>query len=301
MKKYLIIYNGSAGKSDNEAIAKKAQSLLESNGKSVTLSQTKSRDDAVKQAQKSPENYDCLITIGGDGSTNTACEGFLKAGQSIPLGIIPGGTINNFARALHIPLNTDQAINNLLDGSPAEVDLGAVGKTPMVSSLTLGRLADIARNVKDDEKKRFGKMIYLVKGFKELFTNRSYKLKITANDRSEVLRAQILLITTTNSVGGFIAFNPDASYDDDYLHVFLLKSFTPMKLLTYLSYFITGNLKNAQGVRYFKTTTVKIDNLSKRDIQARIDGDPAMSLPITVTTKSDFLQVIVPRASHEES
>ena len=102
-------------------------------------------------------------------------------------------------------------------------------------------------------------------------------------------------------VGGFIAFNPDASYDDDYLHVFLLKSFTPMKLLTYLSYFITGNLKNAQGVRYFKTTTVKIDNLSKRDIQARIDGDPAMSLPITVTTKSDFLQVIVPRASHEES
>ncbi len=225
----------------------------------------------------------------------------MKAGQSIPLGIIPGGTINNFARALHIPLNTDQAINNLLDGSPAEVDLGAVGKTPMVSSLTLGRLADIARNVKDDEKKRFGKMIYLVKGFKELFTNRSYKLKITANDRSEVLRAQILLITTTNSVGGFIAFNPDASYDDDYLHVFLLKSFTPMKLLTYLSYFITGNLKNAQGVRYFKTKTVKIDNLSKRDIQARIDGDPAISLPITVTTKSDFLQVIVSRVEREGS
>lgn len=295
MKKYVIIYNKNAGKTDNQQIATDAKTLLESNGKTVDLRQTKSRDDAVHQAEIATENYDCLITIGGDGSINTACEGFLKAGKAIPLGIIPGGTINNFARALDIPLKVDDAINNLLDGEPTEVDLGAIGDTPMISSLTLGRLADIARNVKDDEKKKFGKAIYLVKGFKELFTNRSYKLKITANGHTETLRSQILLITTTNSVGGFIAFNPDASYDDDYLHVFILKSFTPMKLLTYLRYFITGNLKNAKGVKYFKCQTVKIENQSKRDIQARIDGDPAMSLPITVKTKADFLRAIVPR------
>ncbi|MEE8824293.1 diacylglycerol kinase [Lentilactobacillus sunkii] len=295
MNNYLIIYNGNAGTSDNEKIAKQAQSFLKNNGKQVTLSKTASRDDAVEQAKLATDKYDCLVTIGGDGSINTACEGFLTAGKSIPLGIIPGGTINNFARALKIPLDTDEAIHNLVTGSPTEVDLGAINQTPIISSLTLGRLADIARNVKDEDKKRFGKIIYLIKGFKELFANRSYKLKITANHKTETLRAQILLITTTNSVGGFVAFNPDASYDDDYLHVFLLKSFTPMSLLAYLSYFITGNLKNAKGVRYFKTQTLKIEGLSKRDIQARIDGDPAMSLPITVKTKADFLQVVVPR------
>lgn len=295
MKNYLIIYNGNAGTSDNEKIAKQAQSFLEDNGKQVTLSKTASRDDAVKQAKLATDKYDCLVTIGGDGSINTACEGFLTAGKSIPLGIIPGGTINNFARALKIPLDTDEAIHNLVAGSPTEVDLGAINRTPIISSLTLGRLADIARNVKDEDKKRFGKIIYLIKGFKELFANRSYKLKITANHKTKTLRAQILLITTTNSVGGFVAFNPDATYDDDYLHVFLLKSFTPMSLLAYLSYFITGNLKNAKGVRYFKTQTLTIEGLSKRDIQARIDGDPAMSLPITVKTKADFLQVVVPR------
>ncbi|KRK88325.1 diacylglycerol/lipid kinase family protein [Lentilactobacillus sunkii] len=295
MNNYLIIYNANAGTSDNEKIAKQAQSFLEENGKHVTLSKTASRDDAVEQAKLATDKYDCLVTIGGDGSINTACEGFLTAGKSIPLGIIPGGTINNFARALKIPLDTDKAIHNLVAGNPTEVDLGAINQTPIISSLTLGRLADIARNVKDEDKKRFGKIIYLIKGFKELFANRSYKLKITANHQTETLRAQILLITTTNSVGGFVAFNPDASYDDDYLHVFLLKSFTPMSLLAYLSYFITGNLKNAKGVRYFKTQTLTIEGLSKRDIQARIDGDPAMSLPITVKTKADFLQVVVPR------
>lgn len=294
MKNYLIIYNGNAGTSDNERIAKQAQSFLKENGKQATLSKTFSRDEAVKQARLATAQYDCLVTIGGDGSINTVCEGFLAASKSIPLGIIPGGTINNFARALNIPLDTNKAIHNLLNGNPTTVDLGEINQTPIISSLTLGRLADIARNVKDEDKKRFGKIIYLIRGFKELFANRSYKLEITANHKVETFRTQILLITTTNSVGGLVAFNPDASYDDDYLHVFLLQSFTPMSLLAYLSYFITGNLKNAKGVRYFKTKTLKIETLSKRKIQARIDGDPAMSLPITVKTKADFLKVIVP-------
>ncbi|EHO50539.1 diacylglycerol/lipid kinase family protein [Lentilactobacillus kisonensis] len=297
MQTYIIIYNGSAGKTDNEKLAQQAKQFLESNGKTVTLCKTTSEDDAISKAAAAVANYDCLVTIGGDGSINTACSGFLKAGKTIPLGIIPGGTVNNFARALSIPLNTDDAIKNLLTGKPAEVDLGTVGNTPMISSLTLGRLADIARNIKDDEKKRFGKAIYLVKGFKELFTNRSYKLRITANGKTKTLRSQILLITTTNSVGGYVEFNPEASYDDDHLHVFILKKFTLPKLFAYGSYFLSGNLKDNSDVMYFKCKTLKIENLSSRKIQARIDGDPATKLPITVETKANFLNVIIPNPS----
>lgn len=288
MKKYLIIYNGNAGTSDNKKIAEQTKLYLEEHGRSAVLSPTQSREDAVSQVKQSVEGFDCLMWW-------LTCEGFLKAGKSIPLGIIPGGTVNNFARALKIPLNTTDAIKNLIHGNPTEVDLGAIGKTPVVSSLTLGRLADIARNVKDEEKKKFGKIIYLIKGFKELYSNHSYKLKLTANGRSKAFRAQILLITTTNSVGGFISFNPEASYDDDYLHVFWLKRFSPLSLITYLRYFVTGNLKNASGVRYFKTKSVKIEGLSDQTIEARIDGDPAMCVPFTVQTQPDFLQVIVPK------
>lgn len=295
MQNYLIIYNGSAGKSDNEKIAKQAKTFLETHGKRVELAKTQSEEEAISKSAEAPNQFDCLVTIGGDGSINTACTGFLQAGKAIPLGIIPSGTVNNFARALKVPLNTDDAITNLLAGTCVAVDLGTVGATPMISSLTLGRLADIARNIKDDEKKKFGKVIYLIKGFKELFTHRSYKLRISANDKVETLRAQIVLITTTNSVGGYVEFNPVATYDDDHLHVFILKKFTFPKLLAYLSYFLSGNLKDNADVKYFKCKTVKIEGLSRREIQARIDGDPAMKLPITVKTKADFLQVIVPK------
>ncbi|MFD1126425.1 diacylglycerol/lipid kinase family protein [Lentilactobacillus raoultii] len=301
MRSYLIMYNGTAGKSDNEAIAKKAQRVLSEADKSVDVVATGSEKEAVQQAASATTTHDCLVTIGGDGSINTACKGFLKAGNSIPLGIIPGGTVNNFARALKLPLDPDQAILTLLDSQPAKVDLATIGNIPMVSSLTLGRLADISQNVKQDEKRRFGVLIYLFKGLKELFTNRSYKLKITANGRSETLRAQILLITTTNSVGGNVAFNPDATYDDDFLHVFILKEFTLPKIMTYGAFFLSGNLKNARGVKYLKCKQIQIENLSSRDIKTRIDGDPAMALPITVRIKADFLRVLLPRKANSKN
>lgn len=294
MQKYLIVYNGTAGKADNEAIAKSVRQKLQEVGKQVELAATESEEAAIKQIQVAVDNYDCLVTIGGDGSINTACAGFLKAGHSIHLGIIPGGTVNNFARALKIPLNTNKAIQNLIDGSPAQVDLGVIGEVPIVSSLTLGRLADISQDVKQDDKRKFGTIIYLFKGIKELFTNRSYKLKIDANGNSEILRAQILLITTTNSVGGNVAFNPEARYDDDYLHVFILKKFTLPKIMTYAAYFLSGNLKNARGVKYLKCQQIHIENLSSRSIKTRIDGDPALALPITVKIRANFLRVILP-------
>ncbi|MFT8743272.1 hypothetical protein [Lentilactobacillus hilgardii] len=39
MQNYLIIYNGTAGKSDNETIAKKAQQVLHQAGKMLILQQ----------------------------------------------------------------------------------------------------------------------------------------------------------------------------------------------------------------------------------------------------------------------
>ncbi len=296
MQSFLILYNDKAGKSDNEKLAQKAQQTLTQAGKHVTLTATKSEDDAINQAAKSTANYDCLVTIGGDGSINTVCSGFLKAGKAIPLGIIPGGTVNNFARALHIPLNPDKAINNLVSGNPTAVDLGTVGQHPVVSSLTLGRLADLAQSVKQEEKRKFGPIIYLFKGIKTLFKNRSYKLKLNVDGHTEAIRSQVLLITTTNSVGGYVEFNPEATYDDDYLHVFILKQFTLPKLLTFGTFFLSGQLKEARGVIYFKCKSLKIENLSSRTIKTRIDGDPAVELPIKVEVKPDFLQVILPKS-----
>lgn len=295
MSKYLVIYNGSAGNSDNEKIAHHFQRQATAHGDADLLA-TQSRQEALQAIQKRAKDYDCLVTIGGDGTLNTTCTALLKANVGTTLGIIPGGTVNNFAKALGLPLEADAAIDTILTGTARPVDLGYLPDTgqAIVSSLTIGKLAETAQNVKQSEKKRWGPMIYLFKGFKQLVTNRSYKFRLTVNDQTHVQRAQVILITTTNSVGGFITFNQEASFDDDLLHTFVLRRFTPRKFMNYGRLFIAGKFKNARGVSYFKSTSLTIENLSHRPLHTRIDGDPSVKLPIKVAIRSDFIQVMTP-------
>ena len=61
MKKYLIIYNGNAGTSDNKKIAEQTKLYVEEHGRSAVLSPTQSREDAVSQVKQSVEGFDCLM------------------------------------------------------------------------------------------------------------------------------------------------------------------------------------------------------------------------------------------------
>lgn len=91
VEKNLIIFNAQAGKSDNNEIAKKAKAVLERHGQTAVLKATDSESDAIHAAATATDQYDRLITIGGDGSINTACAGFLQAGKAIPLELFLAG------------------------------------------------------------------------------------------------------------------------------------------------------------------------------------------------------------------
>ena len=48
------------------------------------------------------QEYDLIVVFGGDGTINEAVNGLY--GSNTPLGVIPNGTGNDFARSANIPL-----------------------------------------------------------------------------------------------------------------------------------------------------------------------------------------------------
>jgi diacylglycerol kinase (ATP) len=71
--------------------------------------------------------YRAVVAAGGDGTIGTT--GSQLAGTGIPLGILPMGTSNDVARALHIPLDSAAAAAVIASGAPTEVDAGLVRET----------------------------------------------------------------------------------------------------------------------------------------------------------------------------
>ncbi len=68
------------------------------------------------------EGVELVIAAGGDGTIGAAATHLARSG--LPLGILPLGTSNDFARALHLPLDLAEACQVIADNFPVYVDLG---------------------------------------------------------------------------------------------------------------------------------------------------------------------------------
>jgi diacylglycerol kinase family enzyme len=66
-------------------------------------------------------------------------------GRDIPLGVLPLGTLNHFAKDLKIPLGLEEAAQVVLDGTLCQVDVGQVNGRVFLNNSSLGVYPAIVR------------------------------------------------------------------------------------------------------------------------------------------------------------
>lgn len=92
--------------------------------------------DAIRSGLDARPGFDAVVVGGGDGSVNAAAS--VLAGTGIPLGVLPLGTFNHFAKDLGIPLALDEAARVVAEGRTTFVDLGEVNGRIFVNNSSLG-------------------------------------------------------------------------------------------------------------------------------------------------------------------
>ena len=102
--------------------ADRAARALAARGIACDVALTERSGHAAELARDRAANYDAVFIVGGDGTAMEVAGALANSGQ--PIGVIPAGTGNLLARAVGIPLNVRKAVNALLDGDVAQVDLG---------------------------------------------------------------------------------------------------------------------------------------------------------------------------------
>lgn len=294
MTSYTLIYNPHAGKSGATAVATYCTKRLEQAGHQVTNAPAINLGDATTQAFVALS--DVVVAIGGDGTINQVAAGLIKRRNPPKLGIIPQGTVNNLAKVLHIPLLPNLAVSNLLRGPSRFIDIGQVNDQVMISTLTLGVLANAAVSVTQQAKQRLGPLVYLTRGIHSLTKKQHWHLKISGAGRTWEQDSAFLLVTMTNSVGGFTNFAPQAKPDDGLFHVFVAPRLTWQRTLLLAPYFISGNFSKLPGMTYFTASQLAIESPDAR-LRSRVDGDPSVTLPLKLKVIANKVQVIVPHQS----
>ncbi len=133
---------------------------------------TTARDTGIAVAQNAAEGGARLvIAFGGDGHVNEVANGV--AGTDSTLGIVPGGTMNVFARALGLPLDPFAAIERLagtLEREPRRVPLGQMDDRYFTFSAGCGFDAEAAERVERyvPNKRRYGELFFYWSAFRVL-------------------------------------------------------------------------------------------------------------------------------------
>lgn len=106
-----------------------------------TLVYTTQPCDATRIAREAVGSYSCVVAVGGDGTVNEIAQGLL--GGATPLGILPAGSGNGFARSLGIPLSPQQGLAVLEHGKIQHVDVGVANGNPFLCAAGCGMDATI--------------------------------------------------------------------------------------------------------------------------------------------------------------
>ena len=95
------------------------------------------------------ENRQSVVAGGGDGTIN-AVAGVL-AGTPIPLGVLPIGTLNHFAKDVGVPLDLESAVRNVFTGQVTKVDVGEVNGRVFVNNSGVGIYPHIVRQREEEQ------------------------------------------------------------------------------------------------------------------------------------------------------
>ncbi len=97
---------------------------------------------ALEKAVATP-GVEAVLAGGGDGTISTAAAVAWKA--KLPLGVIPAGTMNLFARSLKLPLDIWKVLDVLADARIAHVDIATANGRPFVHQFSAGLHARMVR------------------------------------------------------------------------------------------------------------------------------------------------------------
>jgi diacylglycerol kinase (ATP) len=294
MSKVMIIINPSSGKEKAEEILPNIEKVLGDIYDRVVVRKTEGEGDATEFAKEAcAEKFDAVISMGGDGTVNETVNGLAEQEHRPDFGIIPLGTVNDFARALHIPLNPDKAIEMLQNPQVQTADIGKINDRYFMNVLAVGAIAEATYNVTVEQKTRFGSFAYILEGAKALVKKTPFPITVEHDQGRWIGEAFLVIATMTNSVGGFEQLAPEAEVNDGKLHTFIIKNLSVPLLVKIIPSLLRGEIKEHEEVEYIQTSKLHIS--TSEELAVNIDGDEGFRLPFQAQVLHDHLRLFVPR------
>jgi diacylglycerol kinase (ATP) len=278
-----VIVNPTSGADRAVEMVPRIESRLRSLYDDVSTTVTGSADDVRNAAALAVEHASAVYVAGGDGTLNLVLRGMIERDPAlpIPIGVIPLGTGNDFAKALGLGDEPDTALRALLNRQVISVDIGLMNDRPFVNASAGGFIAETSDAVTPALKDIAGKLAYLIGGAKALFTSVPLRTRLLAatnagTDAGQLMPAgeltlQMFAVCNAPFIGGGAAIAPSAVIDDGLLDVIAVPEMSLLEFVATLQRLAASGEPGRADVRHFRSAA--FDLVFDRIARVNVDGE----------------------------
>lgn len=190
-------------------------------GLSPRVVRTTASGHAAKLAAAEKGDGDVYV-LGGDGTVMEVVGALV--GRSNAVGVLPGGTGNQLARHLKIPLSVPRAVAALEHSRRVTMDLGRLGDGRYFSlTAGVGLDAEMIARTSKASKRRFGVAAYVASAARALPSAKPFNVRVSADGQQHECSASLAMIANVGAVmDGRFGLGPGVAPDDGWLDLCVL-------------------------------------------------------------------------------
>ena len=304
--KWGIIYCPKAGITNKRKRWEKIQKILDARDIAYDFVQSETAESVERLMKMMINNgYKTIIIVGGDSALNDAVNCLMaeesEVRESIALGVIPNGVMNDFARFWEIDGDEiEETVDSLVKHRIRKVDLGCIRYSNVngerchryfLNCINIGMTADIM-NLRRQTRRLFGSrtLSFVSSLFVMLFHRMEYKMKLKINDVTIDRKVMTLCIGSGPGYGQ----TPNAVPYNGMLDVSVVYHPEVVQLIEGIWLLVTGRFLNHRSVHPYRTKEVLVE--SAKHALVGIDGR-LMKTPVgpyRINVEQEVINFLIP-------
>lgn len=284
-KKLLFIIHGA--RADAPALHHLV-SWVRDKGHHVDPRVTWEKGDAIRFTKEGVErDVDAVVAIGGDGTVNEVINGL--DGSSVPLGIIPLGTANDFARQVGIPDDVDHAMDVILQRKPVRIDTADLDGRRFLNVSSGGVGAEATAETPLEAKEQLGPLAYAITGVRKLPDLTPGHARFEAP--GFLLERDYLVFGVANAraTGGGTLIAPKASVTDGLLDLCVVEDMPLARFTRLMLKLRRGEHVGEEGVHYVQLPSLTIT--AREPAMVNVDGESLVTKQLRYRSRPKDLLV----------
>ena len=291
-----VVWNAAGGGAGQPRLATQVADLLSAAGCEPHIVVLRNGQSSVEAARAAGARTPVVVAAGGDGTVSGVAAGLV--GTSTVLGVLPLGTLNHFAKDLHIPLDLEEAVATIAGGRVASIDVGQVNDRVFVNNSSIGIYPSVLEVREELRRAGHGKWPAMALATVRVLRHyRGVLVRVTADGRQAVWRTPFVFVGNNEYTLEGTHLGGRTTLDAGRLFAYLAPRVRARELPMLLVRALLGRARPSEAFEIVSAPELWVDTLHARRIRVALDGEiTTMTTPLHYRIWPGALRVLLPPA-----